>query len=62
MATAWHADPTIIALAAILGGIVAGSALLWYLVWIIAALILDWSRFRNVVREFITNARKLAQR
>jgi len=37
-------------------------AALWYLIWIVAALALDWSRFKGVVREFLENANKLAHR
>jgi len=35
---------------------------MWYLLWIAGALILDWSRFKGIVREFLENAKKLAQR
>jgi len=37
-------------------------AALWYFIWIVAALLLDWSRFKGVVREFLENAKKLAHR
>jgi len=34
----------------------------WFLGWIVAALLLDWKRFKGVVVEFIENARELAKR
>lgn len=34
----------------------------WFLGWILAALLLDWKRFKGVVLEFIENARQLAKR
>jgi len=40
----------------------APTALLWFIVWIIAALALDWKRFKNVVLEFIENTKRLARR
>jgi phosphatidylserine synthase len=40
----------------------APRAALLYGLWIVAALLLDWTRFRGVVREFIANARKTRRR
>jgi phosphatidylglycerophosphate synthase len=40
----------------------APRAALLYGIWIVAALALDWSRFKGVVREFIANARKIGRR
>ncbi|MEW5825992.1 MAG: CDP-alcohol phosphatidyltransferase family protein [Candidatus Bipolaricaulota bacterium] len=40
----------------------APRAALAYFVWIVAALLLDWGRFKGVVQEFIENARKLGRR
>lgn len=61
MITMSFATP-LVALPLVVASREAPRAAVWYLVWIIAALILDWSRFRGVVREFIENAKKLAQR
>lgn len=52
----------LVALPLIVASFKAPRAALWYLIWIAGALVLDWPRFRGVVREFIENARKLAQR
>ncbi len=40
----------------------APRAALIYLAWIVAALLLDWGRFKGVVSEFIVNAKRLAKR
>jgi hypothetical protein len=40
----------------------APRAALIYLAWILAALLLDWGRFKGVVSEFIVNAKRLAKR
>jgi hypothetical protein len=40
----------------------APHALIWYVVWIVAALLFDWRRFSGVVREFIHNAKNLSGR
>lgn len=40
----------------------APGAAIVYLVWIAAALLLDWTRFKGVVLEFIDNAKRLAKR
>ncbi len=40
----------------------APRAALLYGLWIAAAVLLDWTRFKGVVREFIANARKLGRR
>jgi hypothetical protein len=39
----------------------APRAALLYGVWIVAALLLDWSRFKGVVLEFIGNARRIGR-
>ena len=52
----------IVALPLVVSFFEAPHALLWYLAWIVSALVLDWKRFKGVVREFIQNARQLAQR
>jgi hypothetical protein len=61
MITMSFATP-LVALPLIVASLRAPRAALWYYLWIVAALLLDWSRFKGVVREFIENARKLAQR
>jgi len=61
MITMSFATP-LVALPLIVASIKEPRAALWYYLWIVAALVLDWSRFKGVVREFIENARKLAQR
>lgn len=40
----------------------APRAAMWYIIWIVAALALDWGRFKGVVLDFIENAKKLARR
>jgi len=40
----------------------APRAAVIFLGWIVAALLLDWARFKGVVLEFIGNARKLGKR
>ncbi len=40
----------------------APRAALLYGIWIVAALALDWTRFKGVVREFIANARRPGRR
>lgn len=52
----------LVALPLIVASLKAPRAALWYFIWIAGALVLDWPRFRGVVREFIENAKKLAQR
>jgi len=61
MITMSFATP-LVALPLVVAGFRAPHALIWYLIWIVAALLFDWSRFKGVVREFIDNAKKLAQR
>jgi hypothetical protein len=39
----------------------APRAALLYGIWIVAALLLDWPRFKGVVLEFIGNARRLGR-
>jgi len=52
----------VVALPLVVAYFEAPRALLWYVVWIVAALILDWKRFKGVVLEFIENTKKLAKR
>jgi len=52
----------VVALPLVVAYFEAPNALVWYIVWIAAALILDWRRFKGVVLEFIENTRKLAKR
>jgi phosphatidylglycerophosphate synthase len=52
----------LVALPLIVASVKAPRAAVWYLIWIVGALMLDWSRFKGVVREFLDNAKKLAQR
>jgi phosphatidylglycerophosphate synthase len=40
----------------------APRAALFYGLWILVAVILDWGRFKGVVSEFIANARRLGRR
>jgi phosphatidylglycerophosphate synthase len=40
----------------------APRAALFYGIWIVLAVLLDWGRFKNVVLEFISNARKISRR
>ncbi|MBU1050576.1 CDP-alcohol phosphatidyltransferase family protein [Candidatus Bipolaricaulota bacterium] len=61
MITMSFATP-LVALPLIVASVRAPRAALWYLIWIAGALLLDWSRFKGVVREFLENAKKLAQR
>lgn len=61
MITMSFATP-LVALPLIVAWFKAPRAAMWYLLWMAAALLLDWSRFKGVVREFLENARKLAQR
>ena len=61
MITMSFATP-LVALPLIVASLKAPRAALWYLIWIVGALALDWPRFKCVVREFIENAKKLAQR
>jgi CDP-alcohol phosphatidyltransferase-like enzyme len=61
MITMSFATP-LVALPLIVASLKAPRAAMWYLLWIAGALILDWSRFKGVVREFLENAKKLAQR
>lgn len=49
----------VVALPFIIATSAAPRAALLYAIWILAALLLDWSRFRGVVREFIDNARRM---
>ncbi len=60
MITMSFATP-LVALPLIVASQQAPRAAVWFLLWIVSALILDWSRFKGVVREFIENARKLGQ-
>ena len=61
MVTMSFATP-VVALPLIVAYFEAPHALIWYVVWIVAALVFDWRRFSGVVREFIHNARNLSQR
>jgi len=61
MITMSFATP-LVALPLVIAYFQAPRAALWYLLWILAALALDWSRFRGVVLEFIENAKKLVKR
>jgi len=61
MVTMSFATP-IVALPLIIAYFKAPTVLLWYVIWIVAALALDWKRFKNVVLEFIENTKKLAKR
>ncbi|MFC2108890.1 CDP-alcohol phosphatidyltransferase family protein [Candidatus Bipolaricaulota bacterium] len=61
MITMSFATP-LVALPLIVASLRAPRAALWYLIWILGALALDWPRFRGVVGEFIENAKKLSQR
>ena len=56
MITMSFATP-LVALPLIVASVKAPRAAVWYLIWL-----LDWSRFKGVVREFLDNAKKLAQR
>jgi len=61
MVTMSFATP-LVALPLVVAYFEAPHALVWYIVWIAAALVLDWRRFKAVVLEFIENTRKLAKR
>lgn len=61
MITMSFATP-VVALPLIVAYFQAPYALIWYVVWIAAALIFDWRRFTGVVREFIHNAKNLPRR
>jgi len=61
MVTMSFATP-VVALPLVVAYFEAPHALIWYVVWIVAALIFDWRRFKAVVLEFIENTRKLAKR
>jgi len=61
MITMSFATP-LVALPLIVASVKAPRAAIWYLIWIVGALVLDWSRFKGVVRGFLDNAKKLAQR
>ncbi|MFC2078546.1 CDP-alcohol phosphatidyltransferase family protein [Candidatus Bipolaricaulota bacterium] len=61
MITMSFATP-LVALPLIVASFKAPRAALWYLIWIVGAVILDWSRFKGVVREFLENAKKLPHR
>ena len=61
MITMSFATP-LVALPLIVASLKAPRAALWYLIWIVGALALDWPRFKGVVGEFIENAKKLSQR
>ena len=61
MITMSFATP-LVALPLIVASIKAPRAALWYLIWIVGAVMLDWSRFKGVVREFLENAKNLTQR
>ena len=52
----------VVALPLIVAWTKAPLAARWFVVWIVAALLLDWRRFKGVVVEFIENAKKLANR
>lgn len=61
MITMSFATP-LVALPLIVASLKAPRAAVWYLLWIVGALVLDWTRFKGVVREFLENAKNLAQR
>jgi len=61
MITMSFATP-LVALPLIVASLRAPRAALWYLLWIAGALILDWSRFKGVVRVFLENTKNLTQR
>jgi hypothetical protein len=61
MVTMSFATPVVI-LPLIVAYFAAPHALIWYVVWIVAALLFDWRRFSGVVREFIHNAKNLSGR
>lgn len=61
MVTMSFATP-VVALPLVVAYFKAPHALIWYVIWIAAALAFDWRRFAGVVREFIENARNLSGR
>ncbi len=61
MVTMSFATP-LVALPLVVAYFEAPHALIWFIVWIVAALAFDWRRFTGVVREFIHNAKNLSQR
>lgn len=61
MVTMSFATP-VVALPLVVAYFEAPNALIWYVVWIVAALVFDWRRFKGVILEFIENTRKLAKR
>ena len=61
MVTMSFATP-VVALPLIVAYFEAPNALLWYVAWIVVALLFDWRRFKFVILEFIENTRKLAKR
>ncbi len=61
MITMSFATPLVV-LPLIVAFLKAPRAALWYSIWIALALLLDWSRFKGVVREFLENAKNLAHR
>jgi hypothetical protein len=61
MVTMSFAAP-VVALPLVVAYFEAPHALVWYVVWIVGALVFDWRRFKGVVLEFIENTRKLAKR
>jgi len=52
----------VVALPLIVSYFNARRAAWFYLIWIAAALILDWRRFKGIVIEFIDNTKKLSER
>jgi hypothetical protein len=52
----------VVALPLIVAYAQAPRAALFYGIWILGAILLDWVRFKNVVLEFITNAKKIGRR
>jgi len=61
MITMSFATP-VVALPLIVAYFKAPNALLWFIVWMVAALVFDWRRFLGVVREFLYNAKHLSGR
>jgi phosphatidylglycerophosphate synthase len=61
MITMTFATP-LVALPLVVATLREPRAAMWYYLWIVGALLLDWSRFKGVIREFIENAKKLAHR
>jgi hypothetical protein len=52
----------LVALPLVVAYLEARQAAWWYLIWIVAALLLDWRRFKGVVLQFIHNYKALARR